>query len=41
MKQAWTEAYESTPHGQPVRLPVTRQSRKAISLLPSSPLSRE
>ena len=21
MKQAWTEAYESTPHGQPVRLP--------------------
>jgi nitrile hydratase accessory protein len=23
MKQAWTEAYESTPHGQPVRLPVS------------------
>ena len=22
MKQAWTEAYESTPHGQPVRLPM-------------------
>ena len=21
MRQAWTEAYESTPHGQPVRLP--------------------
>jgi len=21
MKQAWTEAYETTPHGQPVRLP--------------------
>jgi len=20
-KQAWTEAYESTPHGEPVRLP--------------------
>jgi hypothetical protein len=21
MTQAWTEAYESTPHGQPVKLP--------------------
>jgi nitrile hydratase accessory protein len=23
MKQAWTEAYQSTPHGQPVRLPAS------------------
>jgi len=23
MKQAWTMAYETTPHGQPVRLPVS------------------
>jgi nitrile hydratase accessory protein len=23
MTRAWTEAYESTPHGQPVRLPVS------------------
>jgi len=23
MKRAWTEAYESTPHGQPVRLPAS------------------
>jgi nitrile hydratase accessory protein len=41
MTQAWTEAYESTPHGQPVRLPVSA-SGSQIDLSPSSfPLSRE